>query len=136
MNTLKDVTEYILNLVQNNALVKGSDWGLLQRLEIDPNKLYPYVYLIPNSSEVNISDISVTYNMIVMDLLNFDYTNENDIISDCMEINHQILSSIDRNNILGIANVSMVPFTNRGLDNTAGCTSTFTITYDKPYSDC
>lgn len=136
MNTLKQIADYIVSKSLNTAPIKQSSWGFIRRFEELNSKLYPYAFLVIEEFPISPYSSSFNFSLIVADLLDFDFTNENQLVSDCFEILHSILSVIDREQLVLLDNINVVPFTTRGTDNLAGCTANFTVNVDKPFNIC
>jgi len=136
MNTLKKIADYIVGIASNNPLVKQSSWGFIRRFEEINDKLYPYAFLVVEEFPISPYTSSFNFSLVIADLLDFDFSNENSIISDSFEILHSILSVIDREQLVLLSNINVVPFTTRGTDNVAGCTANFVVDVDKPFNVC
>lgn len=136
MNTLKQIADYIVNKSLSTPPIKESSWGFIRRFEELNSKLYPYAFLVVSEFPITPYSSSFNFSLVVADLLDFDFSNENNLISDCFEIAHSILSAIDREQLVLLDNINITPFTTRGTDNVAGCTANFTVNVDKPFNIC
>jgi len=70
--------------------INSFGFGPLEQLTVDRytkvEPLYPRIYFVPNTTKLSPNHMHITYNVIVCDKIEDDYSNQQDVLSDCLEI--------------------------------------------------
>jgi len=130
---------YHLQLNTDDDLVKGENEG-------DVSPKYPLVFVIPQTSSRDRRTITYSFNIIVADILDSDYSNEIDVWSDTLQIAEDILAQFgygvddssgnyyDKYDI--ITPVNIIPFSESFDDFVSGWNLQLSILVDSPLDRC
>lgn len=83
---LTDWKNFALAHEQVNSWGFGDGSLLTNDIETKVEPLYPRMYFIPDTTKLEQNHMHITWTVIVVDKLEDDYSNQQDILSDCLEI--------------------------------------------------
>jgi hypothetical protein len=92
--TYKNIIEKFKDIADRHKMVNSFNTGDIYDVNFDDeNKapVYPYVHLVPQPSQMNENELLLTFNMIVMDMVDNDFKNYYDIQSDTLQIAQDFL---------------------------------------------
>lgn len=115
--------------------------GRLVEFQPKPN-IYPAMIIVPQPSIVGYNSTALTFNCIIMDIVNRDSSNLDEIHSDCLLIMADFMKYLEtysQNDYLNFriteTDVAIEPFFEEIDDICAGWTATFTVQYSH-LGDC
>ena len=93
IDTLKCVGEQHLNI---NTVTSGDLW----ELDLEKNTLFPLFHINPVNVTVGMNTRTFNFQLFVMDLVEPDESNEQEVLSDCLEIMNDIIAIYKHGEIL------------------------------------
>lgn len=134
------VKRFFAQYVQNEVNLKGYYFG--QPFDINGQttveQLYPGMLVTPINSQALQYTINRTYQITIYDILNFEKSNEIEIISDCEEYAFRLIRYITANHdyfsIVGVPTIS--PFVDKFLDDVAGVIIDIVIEFNGESNEC
>jgi len=93
IDTLKCVGEQHLNI---HSVTSGDIW----EIDLEKNTLYPLFHINPVNVTVGMNTRTFNFQLFVMDLVEPDESNEQEVLSDCLEIMNDIIAIYKHGEIL------------------------------------
>lgn len=142
MITYNQIVAVIQNISNAHLQVHSFGVGELDEVEgsTEADKIYPKVWLAPQTSIVQENTVTNTFNLLCFDLVKKDISvNENEVLSDTQLILYDIIKVLkyaagDDFNIVG--DVTLTPFTEKFGDFVTGWNATITIEIDFEPNAC
>ena len=143
IDTLKCVGEQHLNI---HTVTSGDLWTL----DLEKNTLYPLFHINPVNVTVGMNTRSFNFQLFVMDLVEPDESNEQEVLSDCLEIMNDIIAIYKHGEILYSYDAAageeqryfidndftIEPFTERFDNAVTGWVMSFAITVENELNSC
>ncbi len=138
--TYNNLIQLFTNIATAHKQLKSFGNGELWEINGDPKNsgVYPEAWLVPVNTIVRTQTIEYTVRLLVYDLVNKDESNENEVLSDTL----QILSDITKvfryesDNFNLLNDPTFEPFTERFDDEVTGWSAEFVIEVNFPSNDC
>ena len=151
----RKIYEDLKTITKNHKFINSFGFGDIKQLtyltqvrnnEDNPNNspkstVYPLMFVIPQTAQTDTRTMDYTFNILVMDIINDDYSNEIDVWSDTLQSARDIAahfkySSEYREDYNIEPNFSFQPFSERFDDYVSGWNLTLTIVTEDPLDDC
>jgi len=143
IDTLKCVGEQHLNI---NSVTSGDIWTI----DLEKNTLFPLFHINPVNVTVTPNQRTFSFQLFVMDLVEPDQTNEQEVLSDCLEIMNDIIAIYKQGEILYAYdathgeeqryfiddNFTINPFTEEYDNAVTGWVMSFDITVENELNTC
>ena len=143
LDTLKCVGEQHLNI---HSVTSGDIW----EIDLEKNTLYPLFHINPVNVTVGQNIRSFNFQLFIMDLVEPDESNEQEVLSDCLEIMNDIIAIYKHGEILYgydaahgqepryfIDNdFTIEPFTERFDNSVTGWVMSFAIIVENELNSC
>ena len=143
IDTLKCVGEQHLNI---HTVTSGDIW----EIDLEKNTLFPLFHINPVNVTVGMNVRNFNFQLFIMDLVEPDESNEQEVLSDCLEIMNDIIAIYKHGEILYgydaahgeeqryfIDNdFTIEPFTERFDNAVTGWVMSFTITVENELNSC
>ena len=152
---LKEISSSYNNIIDalkcvclSHGMVHTVSSGNADDIDINSNVVYPLVHIVPSSVSAGVQQITVSFNVLAMDLVKTDESNEQQVLSDTMQIlidviaqykNGLMLSVQQNTGIYGQADdisYTLEPFTERFDNVVAGWNMSFNIVMPATYFAC
>ena len=123
--------------------------GDIDNIDTSGNVKYPLVHIVPTSVDAGVNQLTYNFNILAMDLVHTDESNEQDVLSDTLEILTDIIAQYKQGANLQIypdnkgvyaqvddVEYSLEPFTERFDNVVSGWNCSFSITMPHNYFAC
>ena len=124
IDTLKCVGEQHLNI---NTVTSGDLW----ELDLEKNTLFPLFHINPVNVTVGMNTRTFNFQLFVMDLVEPDESNEQEVLSDCLEI-----AAGEEQRYFIDNDFTIEPFTERFDNAVSGWVMSFSITVENELNSC
>ena len=143
IDTLKCVGEQHLNI---QTVTSGDIW----EIDLEKNTLFPLFHINPVNVTVSLNTRTFNFQLFVMDLVEPDESNEQEVLSDCLEIMNDIIAIYKHGEILYSYDAAhgeeqryfidndftIEPFTERFDNAVTGWVMSFAITVENELNSC
>ena len=143
IDTLKCVGEQHLNI---HTVTSGDIWTI----DLEKNTLFPLFHINPVNVTVGMNTRTFNFQLFVMDLVEPDESNEQEVLSDCLEIMNDIIAIYKHGEILYSYDAAageeqryfidndftIEPFTERFDNAVTGWVMSFAITVENELNSC
>jgi hypothetical protein len=119
-----------------------NSWGfgdmeqLVNNILTKKEPLYPRMYFIPNVTKLNVSHFHITFQVIVCDIVDDDLSNQQDVLSDTLEICKDLYAKAYLSDYEVDWNANVSPWLERTETILAGWTLTMSIIQKFDYNRC
>jgi len=128
------------NLADDHPQINSYGYGDITQLTMDINTklspLYPKMYVIPNDTILDQNQLTYNFQIIIADRLNEDYSNQQDIMNDTLEICKDVFTKLYLSEYDSQWNATVEPFLERFEDILGGWTMTISFAQPFSYSRC
>ena len=147
MNSYIDVVDTFRKICEDHELIKTFTNGDIFEADLENVNVFKKAHLIETSASINKTFFSFTFDLLVMDLVNIDDSDQDTVMNDTFLIladilrefrngKHFQLSALNKRQFGLPDNISCEPFTDRFENLLAGWKATFTITAQGHLSAC
>ena len=98
--TYNNVVDTLVCLGNQHLQINTTTTGDLWDIDLDKNTLFPLLHINPVSVSISQGQRQFNYQLFVMDLVNEDNSNEQEVLSDMLEIQNDIIALLKRGEIL------------------------------------
>ena len=98
--TYNNVVDTLVCLGNQHLQINTTTTGDLWDIDLDKNTLFPLLHINPVSVGISQGQRQFNYQLFVMDLVNEDNSNEQEVLSDMLEIQNDIIALLKRGEIL------------------------------------
>ena len=98
--TYNNVIDTLVCLGNQHLQINTTTTGDLWDIDIDKNTLFPLLHINPVSVDVSQGQRQFNFQLFIMDLVHEDGSNEQEVLSDTLEIMNDILALLKRGEIL------------------------------------
>lgn len=139
--TYKNIIEKFKDICERHKMINSFNSGDIYDVNFDDeNKapIYPYVHLVPQPSTMNESELLLSFNMIIMDMVDVEFQNHHDIQSDCIQMGQDIIfefKGLSQENYI-IDPISFSLFTERFNDEVSGVNLGITLSVPQNINIC
>lgn len=138
--TYNQIVDLLANIAVAHKQLKGFGAGELWEINGDPKNsgIYPELWLVPVNAVAKLNTIEHTVRLLVYDLVNKDETNENDVLSDALQILLDVVKVLryESDNYTLLNEPTLEPFTERFDDEVSGWSAEFVIEVNFANNDC
>lgn len=145
--TLKMLYEVFEDAFNAQTQLATISFGDIFEVDLNKNEKYPIMHVSTETASYDTGNLTYTFQIICMDLVSKDESNEHDVLSDQLEIIGDVISNIRhsalntdvtdfRNTIRLQDNISCEPFTERFDNEVTGWTASLTIEVEFNASAC
>ena len=132
----------------SHGMVNNVSSGSVDEVDLSANSVYPLVHIVPGNVTAGVQQVTFNFNILAMDLVKVDDSNEQQVLSDTLQIlidtiaqyKHGLLLGVQQNEgIYGQADdkdFSIEPFTERFDNVVSGWNCAFSITVPGIYFAC
>jgi len=90
--SFKQIVEALEDFCDNHLQIKSFDWGELNEITTK-DRTYPLVWLNPTPGSNEGHLITLNFEMIVIDIVEQDFSNKKDVMNDCLFIINDVISN-------------------------------------------
>jgi hypothetical protein len=126
-------------IVTNHFQLKGFLFGDPSDIGASGPVDYPFLLADCLPSNMSTKSINLSIQLMVMDIVKKDLSNENEVLSDTLQMLEDVyikLRDINQSNYILSDSASMSPFTDSQGDEVAGWTATVTLQIPSSYNSC
>lgn len=136
--TLNQLIAELQTIATNHEQINSFFFGDIADLGTESPMQYPVFYADVAPSNFTYKVIAVNLQIMVMDIVKKDLSNENDVLSDCLQIMEDIIIKLrDPSKVYLIQDsISLNPFSDSQGDEVSGWTANFTINIPSTYNEC
>lgn len=138
--TYNNLVDLMANIAVAHKQLRGFGSGELWEIEGNPKNsgVYPELWMVPTSATARENTVEHTIRLLVYDLVHKDETNENDVLSDSLQILLDIVKVLryESDNYTLLNEPIFEPFTERFSDEVSGWSAEFVIEVNFPNNDC
>jgi hypothetical protein len=133
---LDDFKEFADLHYQLNSFGFGDIKQLTNDIITKQEPVYPRLYVVPETTRFDQNHMHITFNMVVADQLEEDMSNQQDVLSDTLEIIKDLYSKMYLSQYEVDWNASVSPFLEQYETTLAGWTLTVSLTQKFDYNRC
>ena len=145
--TFNNVLDTICCVAFKHAFINQVDYGDIWEVDLEKNTKYPYFHCVPVNVNTGTSTLTYNFQLIIMDLVEPDQSNEQQVQSDTLQILLDILSLFRNGEITKVGadevpvyytdgDYTITPFTERFDASVTGWLMDFDVIVDNPYPAC
>ena len=136
--TLNQLIAELQTIANNHEQINSFFFGDIADLGTESPMQYPVFYADVTPSNFTYKVIAVNLQIMVMDIVKKDLSNENDVLSDCLQIMEDIIIKLrDPSKVYLIQDsISLNPFSDSQGDEVSGWTANITINIPSTYNEC
>ena len=132
----------------SHGMVNTVSSGNTDDIDINANVVYPLVHIVPSSVSAGVQQITISFNVLAMDLVKTDESNEQQVLSDTMQILIDIIAQYKNGLMLNVqqntgiygqaddVSYTLEPFTERFDNVVSGWNMSFNIVMPATYFAC
>ena len=148
--TYNNVIDTLKNLGENHLQISTTTVGDIYDIDLEKNTLYPLMHLNPVNVTTTRTELIYNFQVFIMDLVEEDESNEQDVLSDTLQICTDIIATFKSGESLYLSNTShgeesryfvdddftLDPFTERFDNSVSGFVFNLPIIIEQPYDSC
>lgn len=136
--TLNQLIADLQTIATNHEQINSFFFGDIADLGSEGSIQYPVFYADVAPSNFTYKVIGLNLQIMVMDIVKKDLANENDVLSDCLQIIEDIIIKLrDPAKVYLIQDsINLNPFSDSQGDEVSGWTANFTINIPSTYNEC
>jgi hypothetical protein len=145
--TFNNVIDTICCVAFKHAFVHQVDYGDIWEVNLEKDVLFPYFHCVPQTVETDVSTLKYNFQLIIMDLVEPDKSNEQQVQSDTLQILLDIISLFRNGDITKSSadeiptyyaegEYTLTPFTERFDNAVTGWMIDFAVHVDNPFPAC
>tara|TARA_R110001606_G_scaffold263352_1_gene412017 strand:+ start:848 stop:1459 length:612 start_codon:yes stop_codon:yes gene_type:complete len=131
-----------------HGMVNNVSSGTVDEVDLSANSVYPLVHIVPGNVTAGVQQITFDFNILAMDLVKVDDSNEQQVLSDTLQILIDIIAQYKHGLLLGVQqnegiygqaddkDFTLEPFTERFDNVVSGFNCSFSITVPGIYFAC
>lgn len=130
MQTINNLVKVFSDIATNHKQINSFGFGDLWEVEASGELKGVAMWLVLGDAAINNKTLSNKFTILIMDLVNKDETNENEVLSDTLQIAidvYTLLNDNDIDNYTIVKSPTFAPFTERFDNEWAGWTLEVTI---------
>ena len=132
----------------SHGMVNNVSSGTVDEVDISANSVYPLVHIVPGNVTAGVQQLTFEFNILAMDLVKVDDSNEQQVLSDTLQILIDIIAQYKNGLMLGVKqnegiygqsddkDFTLEPFTERFDNVVSGFNCSFSITVPGTYFAC
>ena len=137
--TYNNVIDILKSVGDKHLMIKKVESGDLWDMDLEKNTKYPLMFINPESVNANITTLTMNFQIFICDLVMADDSNEQEILSDTLQIALDVITLIKEEQHEGLftqEDFNIEPFTERFDNALAGWTFTLPIEVENDYQTC
>ena len=136
--TLNQLIAKLQSIATSHAQINDFFFGDIADLGTEKPMQYPVLFADIAPSNFNYKVISLNFQLMVMDIVKKDLSNENDVMSDCLQILEDVIIELrNPSEVFMIQDsITLTPFMDSQGDEVAGWTANLTINVPSTYNSC
>jgi hypothetical protein len=131
-----------------HGMVNNVSSGTVDEVDISANTVYPLVHIVPGNVTAGVQQVTFEFNVLAMDLVKPDESNEQQVLSDTLQILIDTIAQYKNGLLLGVQqnegvygqaddkDFTLEPFTERFDNVVSGWNCSFSITVPGIYFAC
>ena len=131
-----------------HGMVNNVSSGTVDEVDLSANSVYPLVHIVPGNVTAGVQQVTFNFNILAMDLVKVDDSNEQQVLSDTLQILIDIIAQYKHGLLLGVQqnegifgqaddkDFTLEPFTERFDNVVSGFNCSFSITVPGIYFAC
>ena len=134
----------------NHYQIKTVTTGDIFEIDLEKNTLYPLMHINPINAVAQNNQMTLSFQVFVMDIVFPDESNEQEVLSDCLSICNDLIGTLKNGESLYLSNasqgespayftegdVTIEPFTERFDNSVSGWVFTLPIIIENDYNTC
>tara|TARA_R110002050_G_scaffold554_3_gene4039 strand:+ start:1097 stop:1534 length:438 start_codon:yes stop_codon:yes gene_type:complete len=137
--TYNNVIDSLKAIGEKHLIIKKVESGDLHEMDLEKNTKYPLMFINPLDVTAAINTLTYNYQIFICDLVHADRDNEQEVISDSLQIAIDVISMIREEQYEGLFTTddfNLEMFTERFDNALAGWTFTLPITVENDFNTC
>lgn len=136
--TLNQLIGKLQSIAASHAQINNFFFGDIADLGTEGPMQYPVLFADIAPSNFNYKVISLNFQLMVMDIVKKDLSNENDVMSDCLQIIEDVIIELRNPSEIFLIQdtINLTPFMDSRGDEVAGWTANITINVPSTYNSC
>ena len=145
-NTIDTLKQLGANHYQIKTVTTGDIW----EIDLEKNTLFPLMHINPINAVAATHQMTLNFQIFIMDLVFNDESNEQEVLSDCLSICNDLIGTLKNGESLYLSNVdqgenaayftegdvTIEPFTERFDNSVTGWVFTLPIVIENNYNTC
>ena len=145
-NTIDTLKQLGTNHYQIKTVTTGDIW----EIDLEKNTLFPLMHINPINAVAATHQMTLNFQIFIMDLVFNDESNEQEVLSDCLSICNDLIGTLKNGESLYLSNVgqgenaayftegdvTIEPFTERFDNSVTGWVFTLPIVIENNYNTC
>jgi len=145
-NTIDTLKQLGTNHYQIKTVTTGDIW----EISLETNELYPLMHINPINAVAATHQMTLNFQIFIMDLVFNDESNEQEVLSDCLSICNDLIGTLKNGESLYLSgasqgespayftegDVTIEPFTERFDNSVTGWVFTLPIVIENNYNTC
>jgi len=134
----------------NHYQIKTVSSGDIYEIDLEKNTMYPLMHINPVNAIAGTHEMTLNFQIFIMDLVFPDQSNEQEVLSDCLQICNDLIGTFKNGESLLLSNqgvnaipkyftdgdISLEPFTERFDSSVTGWVFTLPIIIENEYNTC
>lgn len=141
--TYNNVVDLLMCIGQSHNLINKTTNGDIYDIDLEKNTLFPLMHINPVNVQANQSSLVFNFQIFIADLVEPNFSNEQDVMSDTLNITLDIIAFLKHRtptnqkfHIQKNASFNCEPFTERFDNSLFGWVLDLSIMVEHDYSDC
>lgn len=136
--TLNQLIDKLQTIATNHEQLNSFFFGDIADLGADSPIQYPVLYADVAPSNFSYKVIGLNIQMMVMDIVKKDLSNENEVLSDCLQMMEDVIIELRNPSEIFLIqdSISLTPFSDSQGDEVSGWTANITINIPSNYNSC
>ena len=136
--TLNQLIAKLQSIATSHAQINDFFFGDIADLGTEKPMQYPVLFADISPSNFNYKVISLNFQLMVMDIVKKDLSNENDVMSDTLQILEDVIIELRNPSEVFLIqdSITLTPFMDSQGDEVAGWTANLTINVPSTYNSC
>jgi hypothetical protein len=153
MTYFKDYNNTVDTLKQlgaNHYQIKTTTTGDLWEIDLEKNTMFPLMHINPVNAVAGTQEMTLNFQIFIMDLVFPDQSNEQEVLSDCLQICNDLIGTFKNGESLLLSNqglndlpkyftegdITIEPFTERFDSAVTGWVFTLPVVIENEYNTC
>ena len=153
MTYFKDYNNTVDTLKQlgaNHYQIKTTTTGDLWEIDLEKNTMFPLMHINPVNAVAGTQEMTLNFQIFIVDLVFPDQSNEQEVLSDCLQICNDLIGTFKNGESLLLSNqglndlpkyftegdITIEPFTERFDSAVTGWVFTLPVVIENEYNTC
>tara|TARA_R110002050_G_scaffold22178_3_gene60725 strand:- start:1529 stop:1966 length:438 start_codon:yes stop_codon:yes gene_type:complete len=137
--TYNNIIDSLKLVGDKHLMIKKVESGDLWDMDLEKNTKYPLMFINPESVTANVTTLTMNFRIFICDLVMADDSNEQEILSDTLQIALDVITLIREQSYEGLYtqdDFNIEPFTERFDNALAGWTFNLPVEVENDYQTC